>query len=167
MLDMKRFNLTKLDEELVSLIKKTNQKVLALWAIDYLSPYLPYYKEKFPNDKTIEISFNILKDGREDKITKWNARKYCWTILKRAREIEKENKEWALILRGASHTLATCHVRTHAEGSAMYVLAFLKYQNENKEDLIQILEKERKEQDIILINFVNSNRRNFALLLTS
>lgn len=76
----------------------------------------------------------------------WNARKYCWTILKRAREVEKENKECALILRGASHTLATCHVRTHAEGSAMYVLAFLKYQNQNKENLIEILEKERKEQ---------------------
>ena len=27
-----------------------------------LSPYLPYYKEKYPNDKTIEIAFNILKD---------------------------------------------------------------------------------------------------------
>ena len=146
MLDMKKFNLTKHDEELVLLIKKTDQKVLALWAVDCLSPYLPYYKEKYPNDKTIEIAFNILKDLCEGKITKWNARKYCWTILKRAREIENENKECALILRGASHALATCHVRTHAEGSAMYVLAFLKHQNKNKENLIQILEKERKEQ---------------------
>ena len=54
--------------------------------------------------------------------------------------------ECALILRGASHTLATCHVATHAEGSALYVLAFLKYQNQNKENLIKTLEKERKEQ---------------------
>ena len=23
----------------------------------------------------------------------WNAHKYCWTILKRAREVEKERKE--------------------------------------------------------------------------
>ena len=46
----------------------------------------------------------------------------------------------------SKYTLATCHVRTHAEGSVMYVLAFLKYQNENKENLIQILQKERKEQ---------------------
>ena len=30
MLDMKKFNLTKHDEELVLLIKKTDQKVLAL-----------------------------------------------------------------------------------------------------------------------------------------
>ena len=146
MLDMKRFNLAKHDEELVSLIKKTDQKVLALWAIDYLSPYLPYYKEKYPNDKTIEIAFNILKDWCEGKITNWNACKYCLAILKRAREVEKENKERALILSGASHTLATCHVATHAEGSAMYVLAFLKYQNQNKENIIEILEKERKEQ---------------------
>ena len=51
-----------------------------------------------------------------------------------------------MILRGASHTLATCHVRTHAEDSAMYVLVFLKYQDMNKENLIEILEKERKEQ---------------------
>lgn len=83
----------------------------------------------------------------------WNARKYCWTILKRAREVEKENKECALILKGISHTLATCHVRTHAEGSVMYVLASLKYQNENKESLIQILKKERKEQVIFFNKF--------------
>lgn len=149
MLDMKKFNLTKHDEELVSLIKKTNQKVLALRAVNCLSTYLPNYKEKYPNDKTIEIAFNILKDWREGKINMWDARKYCWTILKRARKIEKENKECALILRGESHTLATCHVRTHAEGSAMYVLASLIYQNKNKGNLIQILEKERKEQVII------------------
>ena len=70
MLDLNKFNLAKLDKELASLIKKTNQKVLALWAKDCLSPYLPYYKEKYPNDKTIEIAFNILKDWREGKITK-------------------------------------------------------------------------------------------------
>ena len=153
MLDMKRFNLTKHNEELVSLIKKTNQKVLALWTVDCLSPYIPYYKVKYPNGKTIEIAFNILKDLCEDKINMWYALKYCWTILKRAREVEKERKECALILRGVSHTLATCHVRTHAEGSAMYVLAFLKYQNNNKENLIHILEKERKEQVIIFNRF--------------
>lgn len=83
----------------------------------------------------------------------WYALKYRWTILKRAREVEKERKECALILRGVSHTLATCHVRTHAEGLAMYVLAFLKYQNKNKENLIQVLEKERKEQVIIFDKF--------------
>ena len=83
----------------------------------------------------------------------WYALKYCWTILKRAREVEKERKECALILRGVSHTLATFHVRTHVEGSAMYVLAFLKYQNKNKENLIHILEKERKEQVIIFNRF--------------
>ena len=105
MLDMNKFNLTKHDEELVSLIKKSNQKVLALWAVDCLSLYLPYYKEKYPNDKTIEIAFNILKDWCEDKINTCNARKYCSTILKRTREVEKENKECALILRGASTLL--------------------------------------------------------------
>ena len=47
MLDMNKFNLTKHDEELVSLIKKTDQKVFALWAKDCLLPYLPYYKEKY------------------------------------------------------------------------------------------------------------------------
>ncbi len=84
MLDMKKFNLTKHDEELVLLIKKTDQKVLALWTLDCLSPYLPYYKEKYSNDKTIEIAFNILKDWCEGKINMWNARKYCWTILKKS-----------------------------------------------------------------------------------
>lgn len=42
---MNKFNLTKHDEELVSLIKKIDQKVLALWTFDCLSSYIPYYKK--------------------------------------------------------------------------------------------------------------------------
>lgn len=78
----------------------------------------------------------------------WEARKYCWTVLAKAREIEKVDMVSCQILKATSHTLATCHVKTHAEGSAMYVISALKYLNKDldQKELVKLLEEERKRQ---------------------
>lgn len=67
-------------------------------------------------------------------------------LLAKAREIEKVDKVSCQILIATSHTLATCHVKTHAEGSAMYVISGLKYLNKdlNQKELVKQLEEERK-----------------------
>ena len=72
----------------VTLKKYSLYERLIVYCLIYLT-----IKKKYSNDKTIEIAFNILKDWCEGKINMWNARKYCWTILKRAREIKKERKK--------------------------------------------------------------------------
>lgn len=76
------------------------------------------------------------------------ARKYCWTVLAKAGETEKIDKVSCQILRATSHTLATCHVKTHTEGSAMYVISALKYlyKDLDQKELVKKLESERKWQ---------------------
>lgn len=76
------------------------------------------------------------------------SKKICWPVLAKARKIEKIDKVSCQILRATSHTLATCHVKTHAEGSAMYVISALKYLYKylDQKDLIKLLEEERKWQ---------------------
>ena len=91
-----------------------------------------------------------------DKITMWEARKYCWTVLKLAREIENEDKVCCQILRATSHCLATCHVPTHAEGTAMYVISAIKHLNKDKENVIELMEDERKWQIKHLIELGNN-----------
>lgn len=148
MIDMNKFSLAQHDPEIQELIKTTNQKVLARWAINCLNRILYIYQDKYPNENTPTTALNILNDWLNDKVTIWEARKYYWTVLAKAREIEKIDKVSCQILRATSHTLATCHVKTHAEGSAMYVISTLKYLNKdlNQKDLIKLLEEERKWQ---------------------
>lgn len=145
-IDMKKFSLAKHDSEIQDLISKTDHKILAQWAIDCLNRVFYIFEEKYPNENIPQTAVNILKDWMNDKIMMWEARKYCWTVLELARKIEKEDKVCCQIVRATSHCLATCHVPTHAEGTAMYVISAIKYSNENKENVIELMEEERKWQ---------------------
>ena len=146
MIDMKNFSLAKHDPEIQGLISKTEQKVLAQWAIDCLNRILYIFEEKYPDEKVPETAVHILYDWMNDRIAMWDARKYCWTVLELARELEKKDKVCCQIVRAASHCLATCHVSTHAEGTAMYVISAIKYLNQDRENVIELMEEERKWQ---------------------
>lgn len=127
-MDMSKFNLITHDEELVALMDHTSHKNLARWAIQCLNNqrYLlnPSY---LTEQESIDTAIFTLELWINDKITMWEARKYCWKVLELARNIEEEDKVACQILRATSHTLATCHVRTHAEGSAMYTVSALQH----------------------------------------
>lgn len=145
---MDKFSLVQHNPEIQELIKTTDQKILARRAINCLNRILYIYQDKYPNENTPTTALNLLNDWLNDKVTMWEARKYCWTVLAKAREIEKIDKVSFQILRATSHTLATCRVKTHAEGSAMYVISSLKYLNKdlNQKELVKLLEEERKWQ---------------------
>lgn len=57
--------------------------------------------------------------------------------------MEEYDKPYSQIVRATSHCLATCHVPTHSEGTAMYVVSAIKLINENKEDVITLMKDER------------------------
>lgn len=146
MIDMTKFSLATHDQEIQDLISKTEHKILAQWAIDCLNRIFYIFEEQYPNENIPQTAINILNYWMNDKITMWEARKYCWTVLELARKIEKENKVCCQIVRATSHCLATCHVPTHAEGTAMYVISAIKYLNKDSENVIELMEDERKWQ---------------------
>lgn len=146
MIDMTKFSLATHDQEIQDLISKTEHKILAQWAIDCLNRIFYIFEEQYPNENIPQTAINILNYWMNDKITMWEARKYCWTVLELARKIEKENKACCQIVRATSHCLATCHVPTHAEGTAMYVISAIKYLNKDSENVIELMEDERKWQ---------------------
>lgn len=155
-IDMKTFSLTKHDPEIQDLILKTNHKVLAQWAIDSLNRIFYIYEERYPNENIPQTAIKILNDWMNDKITMWEARKYCWTVLELARKIEHEDKVCCQIVRATSHCLATCHVPTHAEGTAMYIISAIQYLNKDKVNVIELMEEERKWQIKHLIELGNN-----------
>lgn len=146
MIDMKNFSLAKHDPQIQELISKTEHKALARWAIDCLNRVLYIFEERYPEEKIPQTAVSILEEWINDKITMWEARKYCRTVLELARKIEKENKACCQIVRAASHCLATCHVPAHAEGTAMYVVSAIKYLNQDKQNVAELMQTERKWQ---------------------
>ncbi len=142
----KKISLIKHDPQLLEMIKKTDHKTLAIWAIDCFNRGLFMFNKDYPENEIIDKAISILKLWINDSISMWEARKYCWTVLKAARDIEIKDKVACQILRACSHTLATCHVQKHSEGSGMYINSAIYYFYINKEDVSKIIEEEKKWQ---------------------
>lgn len=148
MIDMNKFSLTKHDDELLEIIKPVKQyskehKILAIWAIDCLNRILPLFEVKYPNENILKIATDTLKKWINDEIKMWDARKYTYVVLSLAKTLEKNDKPYSQIVRATSHCLATCHVPTHSEGTAMYVVSAIKLINQGENDLIKIMQNER------------------------
>lgn len=45
-----KFSVTHKDESIVELVRKTDHKTLAAWAIDCVERVMPYFEGKFPED---------------------------------------------------------------------------------------------------------------------
>jgi len=142
-MDMTSFNLVKHDPKIVRRIQLLNSKTLAKWAIQCIERFLPIFKEKYPENNVPNRAIKTLIAWMNNDMKMWDARKYCFVILKAARDFEKTDKVATLFLRGTSHMLATCHVKTHSEGAAMYVIAALKELHKNDHNQITLLEQER------------------------
>ena len=148
MIDMNKFSLTKHDDELLEIIKPVKQysnehKILALWAIDCLNRILPLFEIKYPNEIILNTAVGTLQKWINDEIKMWDARKYTYTVLALANTMEKDDKSYSQIVRATSHCLATCHVPTHSEGTAMYVVSAIKLLNKSKDDVVTLMKSER------------------------
>lgn len=143
---MKAFPLPKKDIRIKELIEIMEQKTLAIWAIDCLERFMPYLELNYPNEERPRTAINILKSWINDEITMWEARKYCWKVLAFGREIEESDKVGCQIVRACSHTLATCHVPSHYQGVMIYTLSAIQYQNMDRENVKELMEKEKEWQ---------------------
>ena len=143
---MKKFPLPKHDPKIQELIKTTNHKTLAIWAMDCFNRGRYLFNQDYQENEIIDKALNTLKLWLDDGITMWEARKYCWVALKAGREIESKDKVACQILRACSHTLATCHVPTHSEGAGMYIISAIQYFYQDQENVTELIKKEKEWQ---------------------
>jgi hypothetical protein len=142
-MDIKNLPLPKRDPDLFKLINAADQKILAVWSMDCLGRGRYLFCKDYEENEIIDKALDILKLWIDGGITMWEARKYCWTVLKAAREMEKRDKAACQILRACSHTLAVCHVKTHCEGTCIYVLSAIQHRYGDKDDAQKLMDEER------------------------
>jgi len=146
-----KFSLTKYkDSRIVKLIKKTDHKVLALWAIDCALRVLPYFKKQFPHDPRPQNAIITLRKWIRTGVFKMAViRKASLDAHAAAREVGEDNAARSAA-RAAGQAVATAHVRTHSIGPAIYALqAIFRVTKPEKINAVLIKEQEWQYQHLL------------------
>ena len=115
-----KFTITHEDKEMLDLVSQTDQKTLALWAIDCAGRVLPYFEEKFPADNRPRQAIETLKTWLDTGIFKMALiRQASLDAHAAAREVGADTPARSAA-RAAGQAVATAHVPRHAYGPAIY-----------------------------------------------
>lgn len=130
------------DEALVELVGKTGHKTLAVWAIDCAERVMPYFEEKFPEDRRPRKALEALREWIRTGVFRMaDIRKASLDAHAAAREVGKDNAARSAA-RAAGQALATAHVPIHSIGAAIYALQAI-HRATNSSDADAAVAKER------------------------
>ena len=129
----------------MELVKKTDKKVLAKWAIDCVERVIPYFEKQFSKDKRPRKAIETLQDWINTGNFKMQIiRKVSLDSHAAAREVGEDNPARS-VARAAGQAVATAHVKTHSLAAVMYSLQAL-YRATDSADVERVLAKEREWQ---------------------
>lgn len=118
----KTFSLAHIDESLVELVRQTDQRALAVWAIDCTERVLPYFEDTYPDDPRPRQALDTLRAWIETGVFRMAViRTASLTAHAAARDVGAETAARSAA-RAAGQAVATAHVPTHALGAAQYAL---------------------------------------------
>ncbi len=110
------------DEATVALVKKTDQKTLAVWAIDCVERVMPYFEKTYPHDHRPRNALETLQTWIETGVFQMETiRRASLASHAAAREVGEETAARSTA-RAAGQAVATAHVPLHALGAANYAL---------------------------------------------
>ena len=115
-----KFPITLQDKPMVELMKKTDHKTLAIWAMECAERVLPYFEEKYPEDNRPRQALETLQEWIDTGVFKMGViRKASLDSHAAAREVGEDNAARSAA-RACGQAVATAHVFTHSIGSAIY-----------------------------------------------
>jgi hypothetical protein len=117
-----KFSLAQHKAEFVELVNKTDQKTLAVWAIDCAERVLPFFEGKYPDDRRPRKAIETLQTWINTGVFQMAViRKASLGSHAAAREVGEDNAARSAA-RAAGQAVATAHVPTHSIGAAIYAL---------------------------------------------
>jgi hypothetical protein len=119
-MEKSKFSVTHKDKSMVELVRKTDHKTLAVWAVDCVERVMPYFEEKYPEDHRPRNAIEALQVWINTGVFKMaDIRKASLASHAAAREVGEDNAARSAA-RAAGQAVATAHVPRHTYGSAMY-----------------------------------------------
>jgi len=131
-----KFSLTYKVKPILELVKKTDKKTLAVWAVDCAERVMLYFEEKYPKDNRPRNAIKTLRAWIRTGIFKMAViRKASLDSHAAAREVGEDNAARSAA-RAAGQAVATAHVPTHSVGAASYALQAV-YRATNSMDAVE------------------------------
>ncbi len=150
MKEKSKFSIAHKDEEMLELIKNTDHKTLAVWAIDCSERVLPYFEEKYPEDHRPRQAIEALQAWINTGVFKMAViRKASLASHAAAREVGEDNAARSAA-RAAGQAVATAHVPRHSYGPAVYAQqAIYRATNPSKADAAVAKERDWQYQHLL------------------
>lgn len=121
-MDKPKFSVIHKDESMVELMRKSDHKTLAVWAIDCVERILPHFEEKYPDDNRPQKALEACQAWIDTGVLKMaDIRKASLAAHAAAREVG-ENNAARSAARAAGQAVATAHVANHSIAAANYAL---------------------------------------------
>jgi hypothetical protein len=152
-----KFPITRKDGEILELIKNTDQKTLAVWAIDCTKRVIHFFENKYPEDHRPRYAIETLKIWINTGIFKMEViRKASLDAHAAARETGEDSPARSAA-RAAGQAVATAHVPRHSYGSAIYAQQAV-YRAADSSDADAAALKERDWQYRHLVELIRNNK---------
>jgi len=150
MKEKSKFSIAHKDDEMLEIIKNTNHKTLAVWAIDCTERVLPYFKGIYPKDLRPRQAIETLHSWIITDIFKMAViRKASLQSHAAAREVGEDNSARSAA-RSAGQAVATAHVPAHAYGAAVYAQqAVYRAANPSEADAAAVRERDWQYQRLL------------------
>jgi polygalacturonase len=114
------FSIAHKDEDMLALVRATDQKILAVWAIDCAERILPFLEQQFPDDHRPRHAIEVLQRWLQTGVFKMAViRKASLDAHAAARDVGADTAARSAA-RAAGQAVATAHVPRHAYGPAVY-----------------------------------------------
>ena len=157
-----KFSLAKEKDYFMELVSQTDQKILAVWAIDCAERTLPYFDKLYPEDKRPRQAIETLQKWIDTGVFKMAViRKASLDSHAAARDVGEDNPARSAA-RAAGQAVATAHVPTHAIGAAIYGLqAICRATNSDEAEAAVAKERDWQYQHLIEL------RKNHSALIGS
>jgi hypothetical protein len=115
-----KFSIAHSDTELWDLVKTTDQKLLAQWALACAERVMPYFENSFPDDHRPRIALETLKSWMKTGEFHMDViRKASLDAHSAARDAGEDSPARSAA-HAAGQAVATAHVPLHAYGPAIY-----------------------------------------------
>jgi|ERR1035438_8880315 hypothetical protein len=151
-MEKSKFSLTHYKAEFLEDIREIDTKKLAIWAIDCTERVMPYFEDKFPNDKRPRQAIETLQTWIDTGVFKMSVvRRASLASHSAAREVGEDSPARSAA-RSAGQAVATAHVPTHSVGAAIYALqAIHRVSSPTEADAAVAKEREWQHQHLMVL----------------
>jgi len=115
-----KFSLAAKDEPMAELVKDTDKRTLAVWAIDCVERVLPSFEEKYPDDHRPENALEACRAWLQTGVFRMAVIRTASLAAHAAAREAGEDTAARSAARAAGQAVATAHVKTHSRAAAKY-----------------------------------------------